>query len=141
MKPIMQEQRSINSSFKATFQRELGKFLRAGIIFSVHPEWVSNWEPASRTTENIRTCINLRTFRQAIMRNPFPPLSMEMVLQQVVESQLRPLLDSLLGCKKIKVKGQMLTKPLLSLIGVPCLTNAYFLAYLMQVPLLEDLCT
>jgi hypothetical protein len=105
MKPIMQEQISINSSFKTTFQRELGKFLRAGIIFLVHPEWVSNWEPASRTTENIRTCINLRTLRQAIMRNPFPSLSMEMVLQQVVESQLRPLLDSLLGYKKIKVKG------------------------------------
>jgi hypothetical protein len=28
-----------------------------------------------------------------------------MVLHQVVESQLRPLLDSLFGCKKIKVKG------------------------------------
>jgi hypothetical protein len=40
------------------------------------------------------------------MRNPFPPLSMEMVLQQAVESQLRPFLDSLLGCKKIKVKGE-----------------------------------
>jgi hypothetical protein len=80
MKPIMQEQRYIDSSFKATFQRELGKFLRVGIIFLVHPEWVSNWEPTSRTTKNIRTCINLQTFRQAIMRNPFPPLSMEMVL-------------------------------------------------------------
>jgi hypothetical protein len=105
MKPIMQEQRSINSALKATFQRELEKLLGAGIIFSVHPEWVSNWEPASRTTENIRNCINLQTLRQAIMRNPFPSLSMETVLQQVVESQLRPFLDSLLDCKKIKVKG------------------------------------
>ena len=40
------------------------------------------------------------------MRNPFPPLGMKMVLQQVVESQLRPLLDSFLGCKKIKVKRE-----------------------------------
>jgi hypothetical protein len=31
---------------------------------------------------------------------------MEIILQQVVESQLRPLLDSFLGCKKIKVKGE-----------------------------------
>ena len=39
------------------------------------------------------------------MRNPFPPLGMKMVLQQVVESQLRPLLDNLFGYKRIKVKG------------------------------------
>jgi hypothetical protein len=38
------------------------------------------------------------------MRNPFPPLSMEMVMPQVVESQLRPSLDNFLGFKKIKVK-------------------------------------
>jgi hypothetical protein len=50
MKPIMKEQRSINSNFKETFQRELEKFLRDGIIFSVHPECVSNWEPTSRAT-------------------------------------------------------------------------------------------
>jgi hypothetical protein len=105
MKPIMQEQGPINSAFKATFQKELEKFVKAGMIFPVHLEWVSNWELASRTTDNTRTRINIRTFRQAIMRNPFPPLSMEMVLQQVVESQLRPLLESLFGCNKIKVKG------------------------------------
>jgi hypothetical protein len=39
------------------------------------------------------------------MRNPFPPLNMEIILQQVVESQLKPLLDRTLGCNKIKVKG------------------------------------
>jgi hypothetical protein len=41
---------------------------------------------------------------QVIMRNPFLPLNMEMFLQQVVESQLRPLVDSLFGYKRIKVK-------------------------------------
>jgi len=81
MKLIMQEQISINSTLKATFQRELEKFLGAGIIFSVHPEWVSNLELASRTTENIRTRINIRIVRQTIMRNTFPSLSMETVLQ------------------------------------------------------------
>jgi hypothetical protein len=42
MKLIMQEQISINFAFKKTFQRELGKSLRARIIFAFHPEWVSN---------------------------------------------------------------------------------------------------
>jgi hypothetical protein len=55
MKLVMQEQRSINFAFKETFQRELENFLRDEIVFSVHPEWVSNWVPVSNTTDHIRT--------------------------------------------------------------------------------------
>jgi len=75
------------------------------MFFSDHPEWVSNWASSSKTIDNIRTYISLLSFKQAIMRNPFPPLNMEIFLQQVEESQLGPLLDSLFGYKKIKVKG------------------------------------
>jgi hypothetical protein len=106
MKPVMQEQRSINSAFKETFQRELENFLRAGIIFSVHPELVSNWVPYSKSTNHIRNRINFRTSSQTVMRTPFPPLNMGIVLQQIVELQLRPLLDIFLGFRKIKVKGE-----------------------------------
>jgi hypothetical protein len=105
MKPARKKQGPINSTFKATFQRELENFLRAGIIFSVHHEWVSNWVPVSKTTDHIRTYINFCTFIQVVMRNPFPPLNMEIILQQDVESQLRSLLDSFLVCRKIKEKG------------------------------------
>jgi hypothetical protein len=44
------------------------------------------------------------------MRNPFPPLNMEMFLQQVVRSQTRPLLDIFLGYSKIKGKGVVVCK-------------------------------
>jgi hypothetical protein len=44
------------------------------------------------------------------MRNPFHPLNMEMFLQQVVESQLGPIIDSLFGYKRIKVKGENVHK-------------------------------
>jgi hypothetical protein len=71
----------------------------------VHPEGVSNWEPASKTTDNFKTCISLLTFRQAIIGNPFPPLNMRMFLQQVVELHLELLLDYLFGYNKIKVEG------------------------------------
>jgi hypothetical protein len=110
MKLAKQKQELVNFALEAPSRRELRDFLRAGTFFSIHPEWVSNWESASRITDNIRTCISLQTFRQAIMRNPFPPLNMEMFLQQVVESQLRPLLDSLFGYKRIKVKGENVHK-------------------------------
>jgi hypothetical protein len=97
MKLARQKQGPINSAFKATFQRELEIVLRAGIIFSVHPKWVSNWVPVLKTTDHITTCINFQTFKKVIKRNHFPPLSMEMVLQQVIESQLNPVLDNFLG--------------------------------------------
>jgi hypothetical protein len=105
MKLARKKQELVNSALEAPFRRELRDFLRAGMFLSIHPEWVSNWETSSRTSDNIRTCVSLRTLRQAIMINPFPPLNMGICLQQVVESQLGPLLDSLLGYKRIKVKG------------------------------------
>jgi hypothetical protein len=105
MKPARKKQRPLNSAFGVTFQRELENLLRVGIIFPVYPEWASNWVPVSKTTDHIRTCINLHTFSQAIMINHFPPLNMEMILQQVVRSQMRPLLDNFLGYSKIKEKG------------------------------------
>jgi len=61
MKLVMQEQRSINSTFKKNSQRDLEKFLRDGIIFSVHPKWVSNWVLSSKTTDHFRTYINFLT--------------------------------------------------------------------------------
>jgi hypothetical protein len=70
MKLAGKKQELVKSALKTPFQRELRDFLRAGMFFSSHPGWVSNWEPSSRTTDIIRTCISLRTFRQEIMRNP-----------------------------------------------------------------------
>jgi len=39
------------------------------------------------------------------MRNHFPPLNMKMILQYFVRSQMRPLLDKILGYSKIRGKG------------------------------------
>jgi hypothetical protein len=39
------------------------------------------------------------------MRNHFPPLNMETIQQWFVRSQMRPLLDEILGYNKIKEKG------------------------------------
>jgi hypothetical protein len=64
MKPARQKQRLVNYALKATFRSESRNFSRTEMFFFVHPKWVSKWEPASKTIDNIRTCISLRTFRQ-----------------------------------------------------------------------------
>jgi hypothetical protein len=48
------------------------------------------------------------------MRNPSPPLYARMILQQVVELQLNPLLDSLFGYSKIKVERENFHKTTLT---------------------------
>jgi hypothetical protein len=110
MKPPRQKQGLVNSALKAPFQKELENFLKVGIIFSVHLAWVSNWVPPSKTIDHIRTCIHLRTFSRDIMRNHSPPLNIRIILQHVVELQLKPLLDEILGYNKIKVKGAKVHK-------------------------------
>jgi hypothetical protein len=105
MKPVRKKKGPINSAFNATFQREFENFLKAAIIFPVYSKWVSKWVPILKTTDRIITCISLRTFSQAIMRNHFPPLNMEMILQRFVSSQMRSLLEKFLGHSKIKGKG------------------------------------
>ena len=40
MKLARQKQELVNSALEAPFRRELRDFLRVGMIFSVHPEWV-----------------------------------------------------------------------------------------------------
>jgi hypothetical protein len=105
MKLDRKKQRLVNSALNSTVQRKLGNFLKARIILPAHSEWVSNWMFVSKTVGCIRTCFSSRTFSQAIMRNPFPPLNIRIILQRVVESQLKPLLDEIQGYNKIKVKG------------------------------------
>jgi hypothetical protein len=80
MKLARKKKELVNSALEAPFQTDLRDFLRTGMFFSAHPEWVSIWKSTLRTIDNIRTRISLRTFRQAIIRNPFP-LNMEIFLR------------------------------------------------------------
>jgi hypothetical protein len=134
MKLDRKKQELVNSTLDAPFRRDLRYFLRDGMFFSAQLEWVSIWESTSRTTGNIITCISLRNFKQVIMRNPFSPLNMEMFLQQVVESQLRPLLDILFGYKRIKVKGENVHKNTF-------ITNCDTMNYKCWIFSLLDTCT
>ena len=59
IKLARQKKELVNSALEAPFRRELRDFLRVGMFFSAHPEWVSIWKSASGTTDNIITCISL----------------------------------------------------------------------------------
>jgi len=81
MKPDRQKQIPINPALEATIRMELENFLKAGITFPVkYPEWVSKLVPIMKVTDHVSFCINYHTFNWAIMKNPFPPPNMEMIL-------------------------------------------------------------
>jgi hypothetical protein len=134
MKLTRKKQGLDNSTPEAPFRMDLRFFLRAGMFFSAQSEWVSIWKSALGTTDNIRTCISLRTFKQAILRNPFSPPNMEIFLQQVVESQLRPFLDSLFGYNRIKVEGENVHK-------TTFIANCDTMTYKCRLFILLDTCT
>jgi hypothetical protein len=120
MEPVRKKQRPINPALKTTIQRELENFLKARVTFPVkYPEWVSRLVHVPKVTDHIIFWINFLTFNQAIMKNPFPPPNMEMILQQVVKSQMRPLLDNFFGCNQIK--GERVDSHKTTLITIWCI--------------------
>jgi hypothetical protein len=83
----------------------LEKILKGGIIFPVkYYEWVSNLVPVWKTIGQIKLCIDFRSLNRASIKYHFPLPNMEMVLQQVVGSQMMSLLDGFSSYNKIKEK-------------------------------------
>jgi hypothetical protein len=79
--------------------------LKVGIIFPIkYSEWVSNLVHIRKSTVQIRLCIDFHALNRVNIKENFPLPNMEMILQQVVGSQMMSLLDSFSGYNKIKVK-------------------------------------
>jgi hypothetical protein len=90
---------------EATIRKDLEKLLKDGIIFPVkYSEWVSNLVPVWKKTSQIRLCVDFRALNRASIKYHFPLPNMEMILQQVVGSQMMSLLDNFSGYNQIKVK-------------------------------------
>jgi hypothetical protein len=105
MKPVRQRQRPINPALEATIRKEVEKLLKAQIIFPVkYSEWVSNLVPVRKKTGQIRLCVDFRALNRASVKDNFPLPNMEMILQQVVGSQIMSLLDGFSGYNQIRVK-------------------------------------
>jgi hypothetical protein len=83
----------------------LEKLLKAGIIFPIkYSEWVSNLLPVRKAIGQIRLCVDFRALNRVTIKYHFPLPNMEMILQQVVGSQMTSLLDDFSSYNQIKVK-------------------------------------
>jgi hypothetical protein len=93
-KPVRQKQRPTNHALEATIGKEVEMLINAHIIFSVKNfEWVSNLVPVQKKTGEIRLCVNFHTLNRSSVKDKFMLPNIEMILQQVVGSQMMSLLD------------------------------------------------
>jgi hypothetical protein len=100
---VRKKQRPINPALEATVRGELEKSLKVGIAFLVrYPRWVSKLVPVPKVTDHISF---FHPFHRDIMKDRFLPLNMEVIMQQVVRSEMMPLLVSFFCYNQIKVKG------------------------------------
>ena len=84
----------MHPSLESLVKKELNKLLAAKIIFLVrHTTWVANLVPVRKKSGDIRICIDFRNLNRASLKDNYPVLAMEQILQSVSGSAMLSLLD------------------------------------------------
>ena len=103
-KPFQQKLRKMHPSLKPLVKKELNKLLAAKIIFPVqHTTWVANLVPVRKKWGDIRICIDFRNLNRATLKENYPVLAMEQILQCVSGSTMLSLLDGFFGYNQVLV--------------------------------------
>jgi hypothetical protein len=92
---------------KLLYEKEVEKLIKTHIIFPVkYFKWVSNLNPVQKTNGDIRLCVDFHAINRANVKDNFPLPNVEVILQQVVGSQMMSLLDGFSGYNQIRVKRE-----------------------------------
>jgi len=82
--PFRQKLRQINPKLAPLVQKELQKMLAASIIAPTrHSSWCSNLVVVWKKNGGIRLCIDFRNLNLACIKDNYPLLNMETLLQRV----------------------------------------------------------
>ena len=97
-KPFKQKLCSTNPVQLPLVEKEKRKMYDAGIIVPIrYFEWVSNMVSVRKKTGEIRLCIDFRDLNKASLKDNYPLLKMDHILQGVVRSKRISLLDGYSG--------------------------------------------
>lgn len=79
---VRQRQRPMNLALEATIRSEIDKMLAAHIIFPIkYSEWVANLVLVQKKNNDIRLCVDFQAMNKASVKDKFPFLNMELILQ------------------------------------------------------------
>jgi len=85
-------------------EKEIKRMYDSKIIVPLmYSKWVSNIVQTRKKTGEIRLCIDFRNFNKVFLKDNYPLLKMDHILQQVVGSSRISLLDGFSGYNKVLV--------------------------------------
>jgi hypothetical protein len=103
-KLFRQKLRRINPKFLPLIEKEIKKMYDAKIIVPfLFSKWVSNLVPTCKKSGEIRLCIDFQNLNKVSLKDNYPLLKMDHILQRVVGSSRISLLDSFSGYNQVLV--------------------------------------
>ena len=103
-KPFRQKLRRINPKLLPSIEREVNRLYKSGIIVPIRfSDWISNLVPVRKKTGEIRSCIDFRNLNKVSLKDNYPLLKMDHILQRVVGASRMSLLDGYSGYNQILV--------------------------------------
>ena len=93
-KPVQQKIRKMHLVLEPTMKKEMDKLMVVRIIVPIrHTEWVANRVPVTKTSDDIKLCIDFRNISKALEKDNYHVSPMEHILQEVLGSKMLSLLD------------------------------------------------
>lgn len=88
----------MNKNYATKVNEEIQKMLEANIIFKVETsEWVPPIIISLKVANQIRICVDFRCLNAVTIKNPFPILFTDNILEEVVGHEMYSFLDSVMS--------------------------------------------
>jgi len=103
-KPFRQKLRRINPKLLPSIGKEVNRLYKASIIVPIRFfDWIYNLVLVRKNTREIRLCIDFRNLNKVSLKDNYPLLKMDHILQRVVGASCMSLLDGYSGYNQILV--------------------------------------
>jgi len=103
-KPYQQKLRRINLALLPIVEKEIKKILDAQIILPLrYSNWVTNLVPIRKKYGEIRLCVDFRNLNKTSLKDNYPLLKMDQLLQMVLGSQRLSMLDGISGYSQVNI--------------------------------------
>jgi ribonuclease HI len=104
VKPFKQKLRQFNPILLPIIEKEVKKLLDAKIIVPLrYSDWVANLVPVRKKNGEIRLCVDFKNLNKSSLKDNYPLLKMDHVLEKVVGATRMSMIDGFLGYNQIVV--------------------------------------
>ena len=103
-KLVRQHLHTMNPLKAPPIKAKIEKLLKVGFIYLVHlNEWASNPISVDKKQETIRVCTGFRDLNKSCLKDNFPTLFIDRILDECARSQVFSFMNGFLGYNKIQI--------------------------------------